>query len=111
MPTSTDQISEQHNRARPSVHQTTGQGGAGVLLFPNGRATLEGLRDDAYDPEGTSSSRWSPGPSQVRQQAVWAGCLTLLNPRPHNPFAKLVRFFVTEPSQSRQNTHVTSASG
>src|ERR671914_413490 len=61
---------------------------------------LEGLRDDAYDPEGTSSGRWSTGPSQVRQQPVWTGCLTLLNPRPHSPFAKLVRFFATEPGEA-----------
>src|ERR687892_90629 len=92
-----DQISEQHNRARPSIHQTTGQGGAGVLLIPNGLANLAGLRDDAYDPEGASSSRWSPGPSQVRQQPVWAGCLTRLIQGSPNPFTKLVRFFATEP--------------
>src|ERR687892_86579 len=99
-----DQISEQHDRARPPIHQTTGQGGAGVLLFPNGLANLDGLRDDAHDPEGASSSRWSPGPSQVRQQPVWAGCLTLPNPRPHNPFAKLVRFFATEPPSMTWST-------
>jgi DDE domain len=57
------------------------QSRAGVLLFPNGLANLEGLRDDAYDPEGTSASRWNPGPSQVRRQPIGARCLTLPKPR------------------------------
>src|ERR671919_833822 len=78
MPTPTTQISEQYDRTRPPVHQTSGQSRAGILLLPNGLAHLEGLRDDADDPEGTSSSRWSPGPSQVRRQPVRIGCLTRL---------------------------------
>src|SRR3989337_2339223 len=98
MPTSTDQISEQHNRARPSIHQTTGQGGAGVLLFPNGRTNLEGLRDDAYDPEGTSSIWWTPGPSQVRHQPVRPGRLTRLIQGSTNPSPMPRRFLQQNPN-------------
>src|ERR687891_1559767 len=64
----------------------------GDLLLSNGLANLDGLRDDAHDPEGTSRNRWNPGPGQVRRSPVWIGRLNPLTQGPHNPFPKLVRF-------------------
>jgi hypothetical protein len=66
-------------------------------IIPNGLANLERLRDNADDPEGISFSRWSPGPSQVRRQPVWTGCLTLLNPRLTQPLCQAGQVFATEP--------------
>jgi transposase, IS6 family len=62
------QILEQPGRARPSLHQTAGQAGNGLLFRGNGRANAAGLRDDEHDSQGTGQRG-----GQRRQQ--WAGHL------------------------------------
>ena len=47
------QILEQPDGARPPLHQTAGQAGAGLLFRENSRANVTGIRGDEHDSQGT----------------------------------------------------------